>query len=215
MRRHRAGTASSLCGERLPWFPSGAAGSRRSPRGAGPAGRPIPPARRARRRIDILCGTARPGHATGLPSGNARRHERPRAGDALDRRLAEGGAEGRRFTRQARLAHARGHRRQAALHRGRRRGPALRGHAAGLRAVRARPAGDDVRGAGRGRSASTPASRPPRSRTPSTGATSPPAAAGRVGGLRPRDAPRLRLRPSARRRATSARRAWRSTPSRT
>jgi hypothetical protein len=41
---------------------------------------------------------------------------------------------------------------------------------------------------GRGRSASTPVSRPPRSRTPSTGQTWPPGN-GAVGGLRPRDPP--------------------------
>jgi methylmalonyl-CoA mutase len=51
----------------------------------------------------------------------------------------------------------------------------------------------------RGPSASTPASPPPRSPTPSTGATSPPGRRA-VGRLRPGHPPRLRQRPSARRR---------------
>ena len=69
------------------------------------------------------------------------------------------------------LAHARGDRRQAALHRRRRRRqtpacPASRRSRAAC-ARRCMPGG-------RGRSANMPASRPPRHRTPSTAATSPP-----------------------------------------
>ena len=117
------------------------------------------------------------------------------------RRLARRGRQvpPRSARRQPDLAHAGGHRRQAALHGGGHPGPAVRRHAAGVRAVRPRPAADDVRAApvddppvrglldGRGIQRVLPAqSRRRRS--------------GRLGRLRPRHAPRLRLRPPARRR---------------
>ncbi len=97
------------------------------------------------------------------------------------------------------LGHARGHARQAAVHRGRHRGAAARRHAARLRALRARPAGHDVRGAA--------VDHPPvrgllhrrgeqRLLPPGAGRRR----AGRERGLRPGHPPRLRQRPPARHR---------------
>ena len=105
----------------------------------------------------------------------------------------------RRRSRLARVADARGHRRQAALHGRRSRGARDGRRSAGHGAVRARPAGDDVRQP----AVDDPAVRgllhrggvervlPPE---PRGGADGP------VGRVRPRDAPRLRQRSSARRR---------------
>ena len=74
------------------------------------------------------------------------------------------------------VAHPRGHRRQAALHRGRpRRRSTIVDTLPGFAPVHPRARGPRCTPTGRGPSASTPASPPPRSPTPSTAATWPPA----------------------------------------
>ena len=124
------------------------------------------------------------------------------------------GAAGHR-SRRARLADARGASRcKPLLHRGRPRGARDRRRAARLRAVRPRRRGRRCTRTGRGRSASTRASRPPRSRTRSTARTSRP---GRWA-CRSRSTSRRTAATTATTRAssaTSARPASRSTPSRT
>ena len=112
------------------------------------------------------------------------------------------------------LEHPRGHPGQAALHRGRPRGPRGRRHAARASTRSSAACGPRCTPTGRGRSASTPASPPPRSRTPSTGRTSPP---GRWACRSPSTSPPTAATTATTRAssATSARPAWRSTPSRT
>ena len=112
------------------------------------------------------------------------------------------------------LAHARGHRRRAALHRRRPRGPRGGRHPARLRAVRPRHPGDDVREPAVDDPPVRRASPPPRSRTPSTARTSPPGrwACRWRSTSPPTAATTATTRASS---ATSARRASRSTRSRT
>ncbi len=114
------------------------------------------------------------------------------------RRLAarRGQIRARRRRAGAELDHARRHRRQAPVHGGRHGRSALRRYAARVRALPARPAGHDVCGApvddpavrglfhGRGIERLLPQGAGRRR-------------AGRVGGVRPGHAPRLRLRPPA------------------
>ena len=110
------------------------------------------------------------------------------------RQVAAGGAG-----RQPRVARAGGHPGQAAVHGRRRPGPPLRGYAARIRAVRPRPAADDVRAAA--------VDHPPVRGILDGGgvervlpAQSQGRRAGRFRRLRSRDPPRLRLRPPACRR---------------
>ncbi len=145
-------------------------------------------------------------------------HSGPRRPGAGDRRPSP---VGRRPSRRRPagawptvLGDARGHRRPAALHRGRPRRARLPRHLPGHRAVPARARTRRCTSTSRGRSASTPASPPPRSPTPSTGATWPP---GRRA-CRSRSTCRPTAATTATTRgwpATSAWPAWRSTRSTT
>ena len=197
-----------------------------------------PPATRSRRRQPLRRADGDRG--SGEPRADLRRALRRRrslsAGDVTDyvapasqrdrsltmsksadqeqwRELAKGEAPGQ-GSRGAGVGDARGHPHQAALHGGRPREAREPRHAAGRLPVPARPARDDVR--------EPPLDDPPVRRLldrrrdqrvlPQEPGRRP---AGPLGRLRSRDPPRLRLGSRARASATSARRASRSTASRT
>ena len=129
-----------------------------------PPSRPMPPSRAtAATRLTGGRGHARIVAARDRRGDNATAAPRSRPGHLTDRpdsRLARHARRARRLARELRraphpaatldgaeLGHARRHRRQAALHGRRPRRAAAHRHAAGLSALRARTAGDDVRGA--------------------------------------------------------------------
>ena len=144
--------------------------------------------------------------------GDSQHRRRPPADRRRLARPRRAGAQGR--PRSPDLATPGGHRRQAALHRRRPRGPRGRRLAAGLRRRSCAACARRCTPTARGRSASTRASRPPRSRTPSTARTSPP---GRWACRSPSTSRRTAATTATTRAssATSARPASRSTRSRT
>ena len=179
------------------WLTRGAAVSERPPR-------PTPPGPDA---TSVGLGPA-PGRAVTSAARERRGEPHPGRLARAGRRRPEGPQP-----RRAGAHPARGHRRQAPLHRGRRRRTST------PTPCRASPPSPGACGrpctpTGRGPSASTPASPPPRSPTPSTGATSPPASrACRSRSTSPPTGATTPTTPGSR--ATWARPAWPSTRSRT
>ena len=152
----------------------GVAGRQAGPRGRRRGRIRVRRLRRARRRCAPCTSSWEASHEPD-PRLRLRRAGPPGVRRATRRRLGQGVQGGHRPRRRGGdLGDAGGHRRPAAVHPGRPRGPGLPRHLPGHRALPARALPDDVHDPAVDGPAVRRASPPPRSPTRSTGATSPP-----------------------------------------